>query len=132
MLSEQGFENLLTFQHAGYDWGKEDMYQEPEGLHLHFQLDGSASTPGFMAEMLLQSHLGEIILLPALPDEWESGSVTGLKARGGFTVDIRWRKGELTNAVITGIKEHLPPVRLGESYIDALKDSRIEIKEEYR
>jgi len=127
MLTEQGFENLLTYQHDGYHWGRKDLLQEPDSIYLHFQLDGSASTPGFMAEMLLQSHLGEIILLPSLPDEWKDGSVSGLRARGGYTVDISWENYELTGATIRGNSDRMPKLRLKDRYINPGTDKRINI-----
>ena len=53
-----------------------------------------------MAEMLLQSHLNEIHLLPAKPDAWKEGEVSGLKARGNYEVDIKWKNNLITNATI--------------------------------
>jgi alpha-L-fucosidase 2 len=126
-LTEQGFENGLSYQHAPYNGtGGPEVYTEPDGMYCNWQLDASGALPGCIAEMVVQSHMGEIHLLPALPQEFKTGRLTGIQARGGYGIDIEWKESDLVKAVIRGQSGEIPKIRLKDHLVDLSADDRIE------
>jgi alpha-L-fucosidase 2 len=88
------------------------MYPNGFADHPPFQIDGNFGLAAAVAECLIQSHAGEIHVLPALPEAWSRGSVTGLRARGGVTIDVEWDRHVVSSVCVTAERGGVFPLRL--------------------
>lgn len=121
-----GWSRAWIINHYAKLWDGETAYHHFEKLlekstlpnlfdnHPPFQIDGNYGATAAIAEMLVQSTLDRVVLLPALPSAWDKGSITGLCVKGGAEIDLAWDEGKLVNCVIRAKQPLKTRVRYGE------------------
>jgi alpha-L-fucosidase 2 len=112
LITDASEANLMSYSAGGVAGAAQNIYS----------FDGNAGGTAGVAEMLLQSDGEEIEILPALPSAWRDGEIQGLRARGGFTVDVAWRDGRLDHARIHATRAAAHRVRYGDETIDLAFD----------
>ena len=102
----------------------ERTYPNMLDAHPPFQIDGNFGGASGITEMLLQCDAGEIRLLPALPRAWPNGRVTGVRARGGFEVDLSWKDGTLERVSVRSLLGQTLRLRRGDTERTVARTSR--------
>ena len=106
-------ERLVTPARPAAGPDRAGLYRNLFDAHPPFQIDGNFGLTAGVVEMLMQNHAGEIEFLPALPSAWPDGNIRGLRARGGFIVDITWKAGRLANARVVAVRAGTVVARYG-------------------
>jgi alpha-L-fucosidase 2 len=117
-----------TLRHGpvdGSEWG--GLQANLLSTHPPFQIDGNLGFPAAIAEMLVQSHLGVVDVLPALPPVWPTGRVSGLRARPGLVVDVAWRDGDIDTVAVRSLDGSVAAARV--RYRDAVLDVSVPVDE---
>jgi alpha-L-fucosidase 2 len=95
--------------------------------HPPFQIEANFGYASGFCELLMQSHLGEIHLLPSLPKAWPNGKIKGLKARGNYEIDMEWENGKLKSATVKSLNGTTPKIRIKNAPTHSANDQRVKL-----